>query len=76
MLMPSLYMLKMDNVSLKSPSPFRFHLIIASMFGQEKGPSQGGINGSRGKGVLSKSHIVKPAHQLSEEKQRGNEREL
>jgi hypothetical protein len=37
---------------------------------------KGGINGSRGKGVLSKSHIVKTAHQLSEEKQRGNEREL
>jgi hypothetical protein len=45
MLIPSLYMLKMDNVSLKSPSPLRCHLIIASTFGQQKGPSQGRING-------------------------------
>jgi hypothetical protein len=69
-------MLKIVSFNAKAPSPLRCHLIIASMFGQQKGPSQGGINGSRGKGVLSKSHIVKPAHQLSEEKQRGNEREL
>jgi hypothetical protein len=38
---------KAHNVSLKAPSPFRCHFIIASMFGQQKGPSQGGINGLR-----------------------------
>jgi hypothetical protein len=38
---------KAHNVSLKAPSPFRCHFIIASMFGQQKGLGQGGINDSR-----------------------------
>lgn len=47
-------MLKMDTVSLKPPSPFRCHLIIASMFGQQKGLGQGVImvpGESRGLGL-------------------------
>jgi hypothetical protein len=50
MLIPSLSMLRMDNVSLKSPSPFRCHLTIASIFGQQKGLGQGGlmVPGERG----------------------------
>jgi hypothetical protein len=35
----------MGSFNVKVPSPFRCYLIIASMIGQQKGPSQGGING-------------------------------